>query len=38
MMGAPVNNEQEAYWHGKMVNSNGQVVDSDEQPGGVINQ
>ena len=30
MLGAPVNG-QEANWHGKVVNSNGQVVDSDEQ-------
>jgi hypothetical protein len=38
MLGAPVNNGQEANWHGKVVNSNGQVVDSDEQRGGVLNQ
>jgi len=38
MYGAPVNNGQEGNWRGKVVNSNGQVVDSDEQPSGGLHQ
>ena len=31
MLGAPVNG-QEANWHGKVVNSNGQVVPASQEP------